>query len=286
MNRMDILVTLDQNYLPPLQVMLTSLHFSHPRDSLRVYLMHRDIPKKSLETLAAQCGQLGLELVPIQVDGTLFQTAPITKQYPQEMYYRLLAPHLLPQNLHRVLYLDPDILVINSLTPLWETELQGCLFAAASHKGKTELMNNLNQVRLGTECKYFNSGVLLIDLDAGRKEIVPEKIFAYTEEHSKELLLPDQDILNALYGHRTFELEDTFWNYDARYFNTYLLRSGGVCDLDWVLAHTAILHFCGKSKPWQPGYLRRFGILYKHYMQLTRRTGLYLEPTPVPAKAE
>ena len=121
MNRMDILVTLDQNYLPPLQVMLTSLHFSHPRDSLRVYLMHRDIPKKSLETLAAQCGQLGLELVPIQVDGTLFQTAPITKQYPQEMYYRLLAPHLLPQDLHRVLYLDPDILVINSLTPLWET---------------------------------------------------------------------------------------------------------------------------------------------------------------------
>ena len=286
MNRMDILVTLDQNYLPPLQVMLTSLHFSHPRDSLRVYLMHRDIPKKSLETLAAQCGQLGLELVPIQVDGTLFQTAPITKQYPQEMYYRLLAPHLLPQNLHRVLYLDPDILVINSLTPLWVTELQGCLFAAASHKGKTELMNNLNQVRLGTECKYFNSGVLLIDLDAGRKEIVPEIIFAYAEEHSKELLLPDQDILNALYGHRTFELEDTFWNYDARYFNTYLLRSGGVCDLDWVLAHTAILHFCGKSKPWQPGYLRRFGILYKHYIQLTRRTGLYLEPIPVPAKAE
>lgn len=42
------------------------------------------------------------------------------------------------------------------------------------------------------------------------------------------------------------------------------------------MRNTAILHFCGKSKPWRPGYLRRFGILYKHYMQLTRRTGFYL----------
>ena len=283
---MDLLVSLDENYLPQLQVLLASLCQNCPGETGSVYLLHRSIPRQKLDGLGESLKMHGWELCPIPVGESLFSKAPVTKQYPQEMYYRLLAGHLLPREVNRVLYLDPDILVINSLTPLWETELQGCLFAAASHKGKTELMNNLNQVRLGTECKYFNSGVLLIDLDAGRKEIVPEKIFAYTEEHSKELLLPDQDILNALYGHRTFELEDTFWNYDARYFNTYLLRSGGVCDLDWVLAHTAILHFCGKSKPWQSGYLRRFGILYKHYMQLTRRTGLYLEPTPVPAKAE
>ena len=47
------------------------------------------------------------------------------------------------------------------------------------------------------------------------------------------------------------------------------LRSGGDCDMDWVLTHTAVLHFCGKSKPWKPGYRRRFGPLYKHYMRLT-----------------
>ena len=55
-----------------------------------------------------------------------------------------------------------------------------------------------------------------------------------------------------------------------------LLRSAGIRDLDWVMAHTAVLHFCGKAKPWRRGYLHRFGILYKHYMELTRRTGFYL----------
>ena len=118
--------------------------------------------------------------------------------------------------------------------------------------------------------------MLLIDLDAARRKVVPGEVFRYAEEKGKALLLPDQDILNALYGGQTRELDDTLWNYDARNYNTYLLRSGGVCDMDWVMRNTGILHFCGKSKPWRPGYLRRFGILYKHYMQLTRRTGFYL----------
>lgn len=276
MDNMKLLVTLDKNYLPPLQVLLTSLYINHFGEPITLYLLHSSIPQKSLEMLDKQCTSFGMTLCPVQISDSVFHDAPITKQYPQEMYYRLLAPHLLPPEAHRVLYLDPDVLVINSLLPLWETELRGCLFAAASHKGKTELINNLNQVRLGTESKYFNSGVLLIDLDVGRKKIVPKDVFQYAKEHAKGLLLPDQDVLNALYGNMTLELDDSLWNYDARNYNTYLLRSAGICDMDWVFSHTAILHFCGKSKPWNPGYLHRFGGLYKHYLQLTRRTGFYL----------
>lgn len=275
MDDIKLLVTLDDNYVPPLQVLLTSLHTSNPGERFTLYLMHSSLSAEALTEVEALCERYGIGLRPVAVGSGLFENAPVTKQYPQEMYYRLLTPQLLPGDVHRVLYLDPDTLVINPLRPLWETDLGDCIYAAASHKGKTELVAGINQVRLGTESKYFNSGVLLIDLDAARREVVPEEIFAYVERHARELVLPDQDVLNALYGERTLELDDAVWNYDARNFNTYLLRSGGECDLDWVLSHTAILHFCGKSKPWQPGYLHRFGVLYKHYIQLTRLTGLY-----------
>lgn len=275
MDNIELLVTLDENYIPPLQVLLTSIHATNPGEPITLYLMHSGIPAEKLSSVEALCALYGIELRPVPVGSELFEDAPVTKQYPQEMYYRLLTPHLLPGDVHRVLYLDPDTLVINPLRPLWETELDGNVFAAASHKGKTELVSGINQVRLGTESKYFNSGVLLIDLDAARREVKPEEIFDFVEHHGRELVLPDQDVLNALYGERTLELDDAVWNYDARNFNTYLLRSGGDCDLDWVLGHTAILHFCGKTKPWQPGYLHRFGVLYKHYIQLTRLTGLY-----------
>lgn len=205
------------------------------------------------------------------IDASAFTDAPVSKQYPKEMYYRLLAPFFMPDDLHRILYLDPDILVINPLRPLWETDMKGNLFAGAAHTGKTELANNINQLRLGTNHPYFNSGVLLMDLDRGRKEISADIIFDYTRKHTKELLLPDQDVLNAMYGARILEIDDSIWNYDARNYNNYLLRTMGKCDMNWVMANTVILHFCGKSKPWQKGYIHRFGILYKHYSQLTRQ---------------
>ncbi|HJD35536.1 MAG TPA: glycosyltransferase family 8 protein [Candidatus Blautia ornithocaccae] len=268
---MELLVTVDKNYIPPLQVMLTSLYMNNPGEKVELYLLHSRLQEKELEPLEKQCGRLGYKFFPVKIEDSWFSQAPVTKQYPREMYYRLLAPCFLPQKLHRILYLDPDILVINSLRPLWETDMKGRLFAAAAHTGKTNLANNINQVRLGTTNKYFNSGVLLINLDQGRKEILPEEIFQYAGEHAKELLLPDQDILNAVFGSRTLELDDYLWNYDARNYSTYLLRSGGVCDMDWVMGNTGILHFCGKTKPWQAGYIHRFGILYKHYMQINRR---------------
>lgn len=268
---MELLVTVDKNYIPPLQVMLTSLYMNNPGEKVELYLLHSRLQEKELEPLEKQCGRLGYKFFPVKIEDSWFSQAPVTKQYPREMYYRLLAPCFLPQKLHLILYLDPDILVINSLRPLWETDMKGRLFAAAAHTGKTNLANNINQVRLGTTHKYFNSGVLLINLDQGRKEILPEEIFQYAGEHAKELLLPDQDILNAVFGSRTLELDDYLWNYDARNYSTYLLRSGGVCDMDWVMGNTGILHFCGKTKPWQAGYIHRFGILYKHYMQINRR---------------
>ena len=82
-------------------------------------------------------------------------------------------------------------------------------------------------------------------------------------------------MLNAMYGSRTLEIDDFLWNYDARNYNNYLLRSAGVCNMDQVMAQTAVLHFCGRSKPWQAGYIHRFGILYKHYMHLTERILAY-----------
>lgn len=267
---LSILVTLNEHYLPQLEVMLTSLHASNPGENVSVWLIHRSLTSEQLARLERRCGLLGFSLHPVTADAHLFADAPLTRQYPQEMYYRLLAAQLLPEEMHRVIYLDPDILVINPLRPLWELDLAGNLFAAAAHTGKTELANSVNQVRLGTDHDYFNSGVLLMDLDAGRRWINPETLFDFTRQHARELLFPDQDLLNMLYGSLVLPLDDAVWNYDARNFNNYYLRSGGDCDMDWVFTHTSVLHFCGKAKPWKPGYRRRFGPLYRHYMRLTQ----------------
>lgn len=107
---MNLLLTLDENYLTPCAVLLDSFFASNPNEqSTTVYLLHSAISDDKLEELAGFCSGFGAELKPIAVDAALFENAPTSKRYPKEMYYRLLSPLILPQEVERVLYLDPDI---------------------------------------------------------------------------------------------------------------------------------------------------------------------------------
>lgn len=268
--QIHLLVSFDKNYIGPFRVMLKSLAVSNPQESFHIWLLHSAIPEAELGALERYCAAQRMVLTPITVDRAIFEDAPVSQQYPQEMYYRLLAPLLLPDTLGRILYLDPDILVINSVRPLWELQLRQCTFAAASHSGVFEIINDVNRVRLKKEHDYYNTGVLLMDLVKAQELVKAEEIFNCVREQSEKLVLPDQDVFNLLYGNHTLQLDDNVWNYDARYFSAYLMKSDGQCNMDWVMKNTVFLHFCGRHKPWKATYLSRFAALYKHYMNLTQ----------------
>lgn len=273
MDNIKILITIDKNYIFPFKVMLRSFFINNPvEDSITIYLLHSSIPQADLDELQEYCLSLGATLIPIQFDKELFENARVSERYPQEMYYRLLAPHVLPQKLDKILYLDPDVLIINPLRPLWEVNLDENVFAAAAHTAFIEASSFVNHVRLGTDHVYFNSGVILIDLVKARLLVKTDEVFRYVEEFKDKLIFPDQDVFNALYGKYTLAVEDVLWNYDARNYFNFLIRSTGKHNMNWVMQNTAILHFCGKNKPWNPSYDDLyFGVLYKHYMTMTTR---------------
>ena len=269
---MNILVTLDRNYLQPLRVMLGSLYLNNPGETFEIYLVGDGLQAEDWADLERLCARRGA-LHPVTVPEDLFAAAPVVRYYSRAMYYRLLAAQLLPAELDRVLYLDPDILVINPLRPLYDTNLEGKLMAASVHRGLTDISSRVNRLRLDTpEAEgYFNSGVLVMDLAAMRRRMDPAEIFAYARDHADVLILPDQDILNGLYSTELYPVEEGLWNYDARRFDRYQLSSQGEMDMDWVMDHTAVLHFCGKRKPWHKSYRGRFSALYKHYQRLLER---------------
>ncbi|MDO5390845.1 MAG: glycosyltransferase family 8 protein [Eubacteriales bacterium] len=268
-NKINILVTFDKNYINPFRVMIKSLAISNPMETFHIWLLHSAIPQEDLFALTEYCSKQKITLTAIEIDRELFKNAPVSKQYPQEMYYRMMAPLMLPNGLERVLYLDPDILVINSIRSLWEMQLENYSFAAASHGFVLdEFIDEVNKARLGTEHDYFNTGVLLIDLKRARTITKAEEIYRCVIDKANQLILPDQDVFNCLYGSYTVQIADEIWNYDARYYSAYLLKSEGKFDLDWVMQNTVFLHFCGKQKPWKKKYSGRFSALYKHYMNL------------------
>lgn len=264
----DLLVTIDENYIQPLRVLLFSLKQTNPGQKFDVWLLHANIRPTALQTLTTFVTNLGFELHDIKVAQSLWQDAPTFKQYPPEMYFRLLCGEYLPKSLKKVIYLDPDILVINPIKPLFDMPLQGYMLAAASHMGLTGISQTINHVRLGTRQAYFNSGVMLLDLDKMRRRIHMTDILAVIETRGKELILPDQDILNYLYGTDVLSLPEEIWNYDTRDNMVHYAKSFGEVDMQWVIKNTVILHFCGRPKPWEKSSINRYAMLYQHYEQL------------------
>jgi lipopolysaccharide biosynthesis glycosyltransferase len=265
---MNILVTLNSKYLKPLKVMLKSLFLNNPEEKFFIYLLHSSLKAEELADLEQYVTDQGQELKIITINDDYFRNAPVILHYSKEMYYRLLAFKFLPPELDRILYLDPDILVINSIRELYNQDLKGYLYAAAYHDLLT--VKEINKLRLKPyEIEaYYNSGVLLMNLELQRQIIDEQAIFEFVAQNRVKLLLPDQDIINALYAKQIKTLDEKLYNYDARHYSYYKLISSGLCDMDYVIRNTVILHFCGKKKPWLKGYSGKFHSLYKHYEKL------------------
>ena len=117
---MNLLMTLDRNYVPQLNVMLFSALHSDSAAHFDVYLLHDEgLSEEDVAGTRVLLGQRGeLHLIRVNEDG--LADAPTSDRYPKAIYYRIFAAKYLPDTLERVLYLDPDIVVRQSLRELYE----------------------------------------------------------------------------------------------------------------------------------------------------------------------
>lgn len=277
MSGLDILVTLDAGYLYQLTVMLTSLLASHPKQVFTVYVLHASLTPLQLQALGriqpARC-----RIVSVQVPQNLFADAPTSRRYPAEMYYRIFAALLLPPQLERILYLDPDLVVINPVDALYQTDFEGTLFAAASHVMSPKL-NKINELRLSMPPRrpYINSGVMLMNLSQLRREQDQAEVLDYIRTHKNVLMFPDQDVINAVYGTRILAIDPLLYNLSEPFLARYNLRLGRLknrLNLDWIRENSRIIHYCGKNKPWKANYIGKLDVFYRQYETLAKERNL------------
>lgn len=261
MQKMNILVTLDENYIPYLNVMLSSLLHSNPNNYFYVYLLHSSVPDEATVETKRILGSSG-RLISVRVDDIGLDGAPTTSRYPQEIYYRIFAAKYLPQDLDRVLYLDPDLIVNGSISELYNLSMGDYYFAAASHIGS--LLHKANELRLGMdeESPYINSGVMLINLKRLRAEQNYQEVFDFIEKRKNFLTLPDQDIISALYGSKILALDSFRYNMTERLYMQHAPFEKSL-NLDWIRKHSVIIHYCGRNKPWKSRYHGELDVFYK-----------------------
>ncbi len=243
---MNLLVTLDSNYIHPLMVMLKSIEFANPYERLTVYIIHTRLTEFDFKRLHYSFP--GIKFVPIVPDDKMFENAHFTKRISKETYYRLLACECLPESVDRVLYLDPDIVVIRDLRSLYNYNFGDKCFVACGHTGG--IVEEFNRRRLGMSkgSTYINAGVLMMNLKKLREIISIDDIYRYINKKGKLLFQADQDVINALFYNQTAYMPSAVYNLDEHTYKKYKLSS------EYVSSNTVIIHYDGKNKPWKPDY--------------------------------
>ncbi len=260
----NLLVTVDKKYIEPLCVMLASYGETHKGVSTCLYIAHSSLDEQALSAVRECADKYSISVESVLITEHWFENTPVLERLPEESFYRLMAFHYLPAELNRCLYIDPDTIIRQSITELYNIDLNGCYIAAATHTSK--FINKFNNARLNTKENkvYFNSGVLLMDLEAIRRDFTLEKVLKSLEENIQRLWLGDQDLTNILFCGKTMLIDAKIYNLDERVFH----RNRKKFTLEDVENKTAIVHYNGKHKPWLHDYK---GVLDRFYPEVENK---------------
>lgn len=271
MKKINILVTLNRNYLKQLFVLIKSISISNKEELFNLYLIYQDFCDEDFKIIdSIQKQNKNFNIVLIKMEDYILEGAPTMKRYPKAMYYRIFAAKILPKEVEKVLYLDPDIVIINSLRELYDMSFDGNYFIGCSHIRKP--LKDFNKIRLGIKenVEYINSGMLLMNLNVLRDVQKYEDVINYINKFKNNLWLPDQDIISALYGTKIKIVDYMKYNLSDRmlFLNNYKILNGKEkVDLEWIKNNTVVIHYCGKNKPWNDNYK---GILNCFYNEIEK----------------
>ncbi len=250
---MNILVSLDSNYIYPLCTMLRSLSKNCSESRIDLFVAFSSLTENDFLQMEKALHTVEHEIHRIAVGDELFADFPVLDRISKATYYRLLVGDILPAEVDRVLYLDPDIVINKNLEEFYSMDMKGCIIAGATHL--FGILGTVNRMRLGIKRKhsYINAGVLLIDLKKWREVADANGILTYISKKHRTLFLADQDVVNALFWDKTLAVDERIYNLDEKTFSFYSRKAAGDkrIDLQWVRDNAVIIHFNGKHKPWK-----------------------------------
>jgi lipopolysaccharide biosynthesis glycosyltransferase len=239
----------DAKFAAPLGVALASLSSQHASHEVAVTILHDGLPPADIErierTVAGQFA-IGWHSVKDQDLAGVFHAAGQSNATS----YRLLLPRVLP--VERVIYLDCDVVIADSLRDLWEADLEGQLVGAVRDAGAPfaagPLGTNWRELEIDPDVPMFNAGVLVIPLDAWRAQEVAERTMSVLRASTPRW--GEQDALNVVLQGQWAGLAPR-WN-----VQTADATGGGLSWALWprevshALEFPGIVHYTEGDKPW------------------------------------
>ena len=281
---MTIVCAIDNNYIKHCAVMLRSLYEANPKEDISVYIIHGDIDKVEKAKLAAYLGKFLRSVSFVKIDQKMLEGFPIFGHLPLSTYYRLLIPSVLPSSIQKIIFLDSDLIVVDSLSELWNAPLgEHPLAAVTDHHVK----ENCQRLGLFEGSGYFNPGVMVIDLNKWRQRDILSQGLKFAKSTQATLKHCDQDILNHVFEGQWLHV-DIRWNAAPHIWGLCPVPADEVAasaSQDAVARNKpAIIHFAGSgnAKPWDYRCAHPWKNRYLELKKKTPWANLPLESQPPP----
>lgn len=253
---MNFLFTLNESYLEPLCVLIHSINKNSYEQNC-YYIAYSRLNEDDKLKISECISDTNHHLHFIRITDELFDGLPLLKHITKEAYYRLLCMDYLPKDIKRVLYLDPDTVVINDISKFYYCDIDRYYLSASTHVNSFVHWFNSMRLRLPAAYPFVNSGVMLINLEFLREKYTGKEIFDFIKNTKLKLEFGDQDIINALFYNRIKLCDSNIINLDLKTYKRKKLN------IDWVRKNTVLIHYDGKDKPWHEGCQNPLKVFYE-----------------------
>jgi lipopolysaccharide biosynthesis glycosyltransferase len=249
----------DENYARPLAVTICSaLECLDKNRAVELYVLDNDIlpdSKARLERVIRRSGQqVSFHWTSVPQDA--LRGLKEDRHISVAMFLRLFISDFLPAEARQVLYLDCDLLVLTDIQALHDAALEGKSLGSVRDYGIATLGHSYSRVKdihaleVDPDQKYFNSGVLVLNLERWRREHIGGRVLDLAFKYG----INDQDALNAVLqcDWQSLPLE---WNVQGSllYLHEHPTNGWSIWlgqNRQALLRNAKIVHFSGNPKPW------------------------------------
>ena len=276
---MDIVYSSSDSYCEIAGIsMLSLLENNKAADEINLYLIDNSISEKNRQRLESMVAGYGRTLIYLEHPDIEKQSGTTINvgRWNISTFYRLFLPSMLPEAVKRVLFIDCDTLILQDLRPLWEMDMGDKWVYGVDDCRGTAYRTNLG---LDEKSNYINNGVLLIDIEAWRKNNVEKMFLKFIRDHQGDITFVDQGVQNGVLSkinrsgllHPKYNALTVFFDFD--YNNLIKLRRppvpGDALQYKEATETPAIVHFqsCFRSglRPWVKGCKHPFASVYLAY---------------------
>lgn len=274
---MEVLYTSNDLFIGKVGISICSLFENNKQEEeINVHIFGQNISEKNQDKLNSLAQKYGRKITLYSIGDMAAELniAIASNAWHSIVLARFLVARYLPESIKRVLYLDGDTIVVDSLGELWNTDLKGYVLggciAATYH-------NNKQKQSLVGDAPYINAGILLINLELWRQRNVEERLLCYYNQNFEKLTALDQDSINGELMNEIYYLPPKYNFYNVYWFYKYHHLKEWMGNAFYYsqpvyqdsVEHPAIIHFLGEERPWRRGNHHKFKSEFLGYKEVS-----------------